>query len=115
MKRLAAIAVLALILSSCATLTDVFKTKSVEQRFNDAKVLIVAVNNTIAYDVENDFITPDEGEKRLAASDDVHKKLIKIDGLIKIGDLSSADAQLKALDSAMIHLREYLVKKSKEE
>ena len=102
-------------LVACEMFTDLTKQKSVSERVQDVKVLIIAANKSIGNDVEAGFITPDVAQYRLDHVRDFTEKLKAVEAIIGTGDMKMADRQLVIIEASMLSLRDYVNKKAKEQ
>lgn len=98
------VAFLALAISACS----MFQPKPIPERVNDAYISITAAAEEIKYGLDQGYYTKDEARSYVDSLVDAKTKIDRADELVKLGDLTLAENQIKLADAALGGLRKWL-------
>lgn len=108
------IIVLTQFLTACF-LTDMMQPdRTLTERIADAKIILTAAYGSIGADVGSGMIDDIEGQKRFDLVKDTRDKVEKAENFILLGQIDSAEAKMKLVETSMVAIRKYISSKAAE-
>ena len=106
------IIVLVQFLTACFLTDMVSADRTLNERISDAKIIMTAAYGSIGADVGSGFITDIEAQKRFDVVKDTRGKIDKAENFILLGQIDSAEAKMKLVETSMVAIRKYISSKA---
>lgn len=104
-----------LVVLAIAALTacTMFQPKPLPERINDGYITVAAVADEITNGVSSGYYTKEEARGYVNSLVKAKESLDQADGFVKLGDFTSAEAQIKLVNTSVNAARSWLTKQRK--